>query len=139
MTGREAYVTIIVALITAGALSFLRDTVRGIRRRWAESTADALERKNDEHEMDSADKSSIRLIRENTALAARNEQLYAELTKNDERHSAERQAWRDREVALRAESEAREAALRAELDDMERRLRDMLDELVELRTRHGVG
>lgn len=135
---QQVYVTIVVALIGAGALSFLRDGIKALRHRWNESSAEALERKADEHEMDNADKSSIRLIRENTALASRNEQLYAELARSDQRHAAERDAWLAERSTLRAEAEAREAALRAELDDMERRLRDMLDELVELRTRHGV-
>lgn len=123
---QSAYVTIIVALIAAGALGFARDAVRGVRKRWAESTADALERAADAAEMDNVDKSTIRLIRENTALALRNEQLYAELSRADLRHAAERDGWH-----------AERATLRAELDDMERRLRDMLDELVELRTRTG--
>lgn len=128
MGNSSAAVTIIVALIGAGLLTFLRDGIRAVRRRWSESSADVLERKAAELDMDAADKSSIRLIRENTALAARNEQLYAELTRSDARHVAEIE-MRDR----------REALMRAEMDDMERRLRDMLDELVELRTRHGVG
>lgn len=126
MGSNGAAVTIIVALIGAGVLTFLRDGIRAVRRRWSESSADALERKAAEADLDAADKSSIRLIRENTALAARNEQLYAELTRSDARHSSEREDWQ-RERAL----------MRAEMDDMERRLRDMLDELVELRTRHG--
>ncbi len=123
---RDAYVTIIVALIAAGALTFLKEAIAAVRRRWSESAADALERKQVEAEMDNADKSSIRLIRENTALATRNEQLYAELTRSDARHTEERMAWYEER-----------ATMRREMDDMERRLRDMLDELVELRTRHG--
>ncbi len=118
-------VPIIVALIGAGLGGFLRSIYLTLRSRWRSSSPEERERRGISEELDNADKSSLLLVRENTALAARNQELYAAMTSTDARHAREREEWHQER-----------AAMRAEIDELERKLRALLDELVQLRTRH---
>lgn len=133
---------IIVALLAAGLLTYMKDGIKYFRDRKAKQTPSAIEAKRRDDAVQAANNSVVVAIKSNAMLVADAERYRKEITEKDARHDAERENWRREMDALRASHFAERAnwfaekeELRKELDDMERRWREALNDLIDFRTR----
>lgn len=140
---------IILGLLTAGALTFVRDAVKFIRARAARNTPEAQENERRRLEqarvndaVEAANNSVVVAVRSNAMLQADAERYQREIAAINTRHDQERAAWHAERDAMQASHdrdrerwESQRSVLQAELDAMERRWREALDDLVDFRQR----
>ncbi len=113
---------VVVALIAAGLLNYVRDAVKAIRARRAASTPEA----RDALHVTAADQSLLVVVKARDELADDNERLRTTITEERARHAEDRATWA-----------AEKLELRQEIDDLESKLRALLDEVTSLRERHA--
>lgn len=119
----ESLTPIIVALIGAGLLGFVRDGIRGFRARKAAGSPTARETLA----VGVADASLLVVAKARDELEEDNARLRVSIVEERNRHAEDRAQW------------AREkAALRGEIDSLEAKLRGLLDEVTALRSRTSV-
>lgn len=135
----DGIITIIVALIGAGLFSWLRDVWKDWhkRRQATQPAAVASEQAHD----------GVRLVNESVLAVAQsqrqltedNARLRAERAEVDARWQHEREMLEARHARDRASWEAEKIELKRELDAIEDKWRRALDELIEFKTRTGLG
>lgn len=132
MTGVE-WTPVIVALITAGLLTYVRDAVKwlGVRRR--EQTPEGRQTMS----IATVDQSLTVVAKARDELESDNALLRATLAEERAAHASERSDLIRRHAAERMQWGDEKATLKAEIADLERRLREMLTEVENLRLRTG--
>lgn len=121
MDRTQAITAILVALIGAGLLSFVRDAIRAWR---AKRHADSPIGRDSLH-VDAADQSLLVVVKARDELEEDNRRLRLQLGEERRMRAEDNAAARQREINLRAE-----------IDQLEQKVRDILREVEELRNRH---
>ena len=111
----EAATTVVVALIGAGVLSYLRDFAKGWRSRKEARTPEAREALA----VGVADKSLLVVAKARDELEEDNARLRVTIVEERNRHAEDRAQWVAEKSRLRAEIDALEGKLRALLSEVE--------------------
>lgn len=118
---------LLVALLAAGILNFVRDGVKWYRDRRRANQPQQVEAARVHEGVRQADESVIVIARARDQLAADNAALRAEREETAKRHAAERAEW-----------QAERTELRDEIDELEAKLRAALGEVQALKIKHGM-
>lgn len=114
--------SILVALIAAGLLSYVRDAIKAIRHRRYAASPEGIASAN----VAAADGSLLVVVKARDELEADNARLRLELTETRARYTEDRNHWG-----------AEKAEMRGEIDALSAKLRALLAEVEDLRTRHA--
>lgn len=122
MDRTTAVTSVIVALISAGLLTYFKDATHAWRTRRAAGTTEAREAMH----VATADKSLLVVARARDELAEDNDRLRVIIAEDRRRHAEDRMRWDEEKKTMREEIESLEAKLRA-----------ILREVEELKSRHA--
>lgn len=121
MSAAEAASTVIVALIGAGLLNFIKDGIKAWRAGRAATTPEARA----SYTLTTVDDSLAIVSKARDELEADNARLRKQQTEDDSRHEADRGRW-----------ERKERTYLAEIEALEQKVRGVLIELTSLKDRH---
>jgi vacuolar-type H+-ATPase subunit I/STV1 len=120
--GSSPVTEILVALIAAGLLSYVKDAVKAFRARHQARTPEG----RDALHVTAADQSLVVVVKARDELEEDNRRLRETLTEDRMRYSEDRSRW-----------DAEKRQMRDEIDSLEAKLRAMLTEVEALKSRHA--